>query len=330
MSTKLETVGKVSIKAYCDPTQENMGLENYGYVVFPNTFQVETLAAIEQNGKSRYLTGLNEFAPEVKQIKDPEKKKAVINSIRETVVILEAERAFNYIDAADKDFWTKVQMFTPDNSEVWGKVSLKLNNDDQVLDPANNLDHLIIVKAIEAGGFSLVASSFEECKRSGRKWYLDRQIDSISTKTSVTKLRNKALALLQEMSEEEPRKLFYIAKNLDGNSVQYTNKTLSDIIYDNMDKYINGLGYDNDKKRCANSFIDYAQMDNADLKLKAIIKDASFYKYIIAKGDGMLYEASQNVMLGRNVSEILEYLKNPMNDDMLDLLMAKVEDLWSK
>jgi hypothetical protein len=35
-------------------------------------------------------------------------------------------------------------------------------------------------------------------------------------------------------------------------------------------------------------------------------------------------------MLGRNVSEILEYLKNPVNEDMLDLLMAKVEELWSK
>jgi len=43
-----------------------------------------------------------------------------------------------------------------------------------------------------------------------------------------------------------------------------------------------------------------------------------------------LYEATQNVMLGRNVSEILEFLKNPVNEDMLDLLMTKVEDLWSK
>jgi hypothetical protein len=35
-------------------------------------------------------------------------------------------------------------------------------------------------------------------------------------------------------------------------------------------------------------------------------------------------------MLGRNVSDILEFLKNPTNEDMLDLLMAKVETLWSK
>lgn len=330
MSTKLENMGKVTIKPYTDPNQENMGLEKYNYVVFPNTFQVETLAAVEQNGKTRYLTGLNEFAPEVKQIKNPEQKSAVIKDIRKTVALLESERAFNQIDPEDKDFWNKVEMFKPDNSDVWGKVYIKLGNDDVVLDPKENLDHLILVKAIENGGFSLIASNFEEAKRTKAKWYLDRQIDTISTKTSISKLRNKALSILQELSEEEPRKLFYIAKNLDGNSSQYTNKTLQDVIYDNMDKYVNALGYDNDKKRCANTFIDYSNMSIEDLKIKAIIKDASFYKYIILKPDGMLYEASQNVMLGRNVSDILEYLKNPTNEDMLDLLMTKVEDIWSK
>ena len=215
MSTKLENLGKVSIKAYTDPNQENMGLEKYNYVVFPNTFQVETLAAIEQNGKTRYLTGLNEYAPEVKQIKDPEKKSAVIKDIRETVAMLERERAFNQIDPEDKEFWSKVEMFTPDNSDVWGKVFLKLGNDDQVLDPKENLDHMILIKAIENGGFSLVAANFEDAKRTKQRWYLDRQIESISTKTNVTKLRNKALTILQTLSEEDPRKLFYIAKNID-------------------------------------------------------------------------------------------------------------------
>lgn len=330
MSTKLENLGKVSIKPYADPNQENLGLEKYNYVVFPNTFQVETLAAIEQNGKSRYLTGLNEFAPEVKQILDVDKRKAVISDIRETVAMLERERAFNHLDVEDKDFWSKVEMFKPDNSDIWGKVFIKLGNDDIVLSPKENLDHLILVKAIENGGFSLIASSFEEAKRTKQKWYLDRQIETMSTKINVSKLRNKALSLLQTISEEEPRKLYYVAKNIDAHSHQYSNKTLQDIIYDNMDKYINGLGYDNDKKRCAKTFIDYTEMSIEDLKIKAIIKDASFYKFITLKPDGMLYETTQSVMLGRNVSDVLEFLKNPTNEDMLDLLMAKVEDVWSK
>jgi hypothetical protein len=330
MSTKLENLGKVSIKPYTDPNQENLGLEKYNYVVFPNTFQVETLAAIEQNGKSRYLTGLNEFAPEVKQIMDVDKRKAVISEIRETVAMLERERAFNHLDVEDKDFWSKVEMFKPDNSEIWGKVFIKLGNDDIVLSPKDNLDHLILVKAIENGGFSLIATSFEEAKRTKQKWYLDRQIETMSTKINVSKLRNKALSILQTISENEPRRLYYVAKNIDAHSHQYSNKTLQDVIYDNMDKYINGLGYDNDKKRCAKSFIDYTEMSIEDLKIKAIIKDASFYKFITLKPDGMLYEATQSVMLGRNVSDVLEFLKNPTNEDMLDLLMAKVEDIWSK
>ena len=324
------SVGKISIKPYTDPNAENMGLEKYNYVVFPNTFQVETLAAVEVNGKTRYLNGLNEFAPEIKAIKDPEKKEARIKNIREVVATLERERAFNHIKPEDEDFWSKVEMFQPDNSKIWGKVLLKLGNDSQQLDPKNNLDHLILLNAIENGGFSLVASSFEEAKRTKQKWYLDRQVDSISTKTGVTKLRNKALAIMQEVSEEEPRKLFYIAKNLNAKGVQYSNRTLADVIYNDMDIYINGLGYDNNKKRCANTFMEHAGMSIEDLKIKAIIKDAAFYKFIITKPDGMLHEASQNVMLGRNVSDVLEYLKNPANDDMLDILMAKVEQTWSK
>jgi hypothetical protein len=330
MSTKLEQMGKVTIKPYTDPNQENMGLEKYNYVVFPNTFQVESLAAVEQNGKMRYLTGLNEFAPEVKLIKDPEQKTAVINDIRETIALLEKERAFNMIDPKDKEFWSKVELFKPDNSDIWGKVHLKLGNDDIMLDPKENLDHLIIVKAIESGGFSLVASNFEEAKRTKAKWYLDRQIDSVAASVSITKLKNKAGALLEQLSEDNPRKLLYNAKNIDANSSQYSNKTLPGTIYNNLDKYINGKGYDNNLKRCATSFIENAGMTIEDLKIKAIIKDASFYKFIIVKPDGMLHEASQNVMLGRNVSDILEYLKNPTNEDMLDILMAKVEDLWSK
>ena len=330
MSKILESLGKVSIKVFTDPNQENMGLEKYNYVVFPNTFQVETLAAIEQNGKSRYLTGLNEFAPEIKLIKDADKRKAVIKDIRETIVLLEKERAFNFLDPEDKDFWNKVEMFTPGNSEIWSKIFLKLGNNDQFLNPKENLDDLIIVKAIESGGFSLVAASFEEAKITKKKWYLDRQIDTFASKTTITKLRNKALAILQDLSDNEPRKLFYITKNVDAHSSQYNNSTLPDLIYENMDKYINGLAYDADKKRCATTFLELSKLSIEDLKLKCIIKDACFYQFIINKPDGMLYEATQNIMLGRNVADILEYIKNPVNESVLDLLLAKVEDTWTK
>jgi hypothetical protein len=265
----------------------------------------------------------------VKSIKDEQKRTAVIKDIRETVALLERERGFNDIKTDDKDFWAKVQTFKSDNAEVFGTMNLRLGNDDLILD-TQNLDHVLIIKAIEGGGFSLVASSYEDARRFGKKWYLDRQIDTVASKISVTKLRNKALSILASISDDNPRKLYYIAKNADGNSIQYNNRTLADVVYDNMDKFINGLGHEGDKKRAAQFFIDLSELSNEELKLKAVIKDAIYYKFIASKSDGVLYEVSKNVIMGRNSAEVLEFLKNPGNDDLLDTLLAKVEDVWSK
>ena len=33
-------------------------------------------------------------------------------------------------------------------------------------------------------------------------------------------------------------------------------------------------------------------------------------------------------MLGRNISDIVEYLKNPLNEDILDDLSASCENYW--
>ncbi len=321
---------KVSIKPYCDPTVENMGLENYGYVVFPNTYQVESLASIEQHGKQIYLTGLNEFAPSVKSIKDEAKRNAVIKEIREVVSLLERERAFNEVKSSDENFWEKVKTYKSDNREVFSNITVRLGNDELILYPETNLDHLLIVKAIEGGGFGLVAQSYDDAIKFRKKWYLDRHIDTVASKISIKKLTNKAVSKLDELSNEEPRMLFYIAKCIDKNSVQYTNRTLNDTIYDNLDRYIKGVSFEGDARRAAQTFLDLTEISKEDLKLKAIIRDAIFYKFIASKSDGVLYEVSKSVVLGRNSAEVLEYLKNPTNDDMLDTIMAKVEETWAK
>ena len=65
------------------------------------------------------------------------------------------------------------------------------------------------------------------------------------------------------------------------------------------------------------------------LKLKALVKDASFYKIISLKADGMLYHSATSTMLGRNVSDVVTYLKNPLNEDVLVRLMGEVENYWN-
>ena len=58
----------IAIRPYFDPIVDNMGLQKYGLSLFDGAFHEEQLACLEINGIKRYLTGLNEFAPEVKEL----------------------------------------------------------------------------------------------------------------------------------------------------------------------------------------------------------------------------------------------------------------------
>jgi len=65
------------------------------------------------------------------------------------------------------------------------------------------------------------------------------------------------------------------------------------------------------------------------LKLKAVVKDASFYKIISLKADGMLYHSQTSTVLGRNISDVVEMLKNPLNEDVLVKILTEVEKYWA-
>jgi chemotaxis methyl-accepting protein methylase len=96
-----------------------------------------------------------------------------------------------------------------------------------------------------------------------------------------------------------------------------------------MDNYINGFGGETNKERAAKSFMETVNMDMETLKIKSIVRDSVFFKYIINKADGYIYHAKTNSMLGRNVSDVLEYLKNPLNEDILKDVTASVEKYWN-
>jgi len=324
-------VGKINIKPYVDKNQENMGLEAYGYAVFPGTHHEEQLAAIERNGVIRFITGLDEFAPEVQNIKDEESKEAVIYNIRCVVAHLEKMLATNVLKLDDEEFWTKVKLLRPDNFEFWGKISIRCGNDPLMLDPGKDPYDLIKFMAIEAGGFDLVAKSFEDATAMPvpPKFYLDKEIHTVSNRTNYKKLRNKAVGLLDGMYDKNLKKLMYVAKVIDSNSVTYKISTPPDVLYDVLDDYINGEGIETNKHKAAEHFISVTKLNMETLKLKALVKDASFYKVINLKADGMLYHTATSTMLGRNVSDVVEYLKSPLNEDVLVKLLDEIETYWN-
>lgn len=328
-ATKL---GHVSIRPYFDPKVSNLGLEKYGQSLHDGVFHEEQLALIERNGIKRYLTGLNEFAPEVKLIQDEEQRAAKIKDIRETVAQLEKELAVNIVDPNDPDFWNKVKVVRPDNDDFWGKISLRTGNQVINLDPSKDPYDLIKIYAIEAGGFSGVAKSYEDARSRSvaPKFYLDKYIETASTKTELTKLRNRALAELQKLFDKNSNKLLYVAKVVDANSTQYKKSTPNDIVYENMDRYITGQGVETNQKRAAETFLATANLDMETLKIKAIIKDSTFYKFITPKADGFIYHLDSSSMMGRNVSDCVDFLKNPLHDSILMDLTKKLEQFWNK
>ena len=139
-----------------------------------------------------------------------------------------------------------------------------------------------------------------------------------------------AIAELDKIFKKNPNKLFYVAKVIDANSAQYKKSTSPDIIYDNLDRYLNGEAFETNITRAAKNFLEAVELDMETLKLRALIKDATFYRFITVRSDGFIYETDSSSQMGRNSKECLAYLKNPLNDAILASLMSKVENYWNQ
>jgi hypothetical protein len=319
----------IAVRPFFDSRSSNMGLEEYGMTLFDGVTHTEQLACLENNGVTRYITGLNEYAPEIKLL-DSDTRESKVKAIREAVAELEKELAANMLNPEDIDFWNKVKLLSPSNSDFWNKITLACGNEPVYLDPKDPFDRIKLY-AIEAGGFSIVAKSFDDARSKPvpPKFYLDKEEETVMVRTEYKKLRNKALSELQKLFDKNSTKLFYIAKVVDISSTQYRKSTPNDVIYENMDLYINGEGGETNKERAAKSFMEAANMDMEALKIKSIVRDSSFFKYIISKPDGYLYHSKSSSLLGRNVSDVIEYLKNPLNEDILKDLNAACEKYWN-
>jgi hypothetical protein len=320
----------VAIKPYFNPDKDNMGLQNYGMALHDGVWHQESLACLEMNGVKRYVTGLNEFAPEVKLL-PPGEKEIKIKEIRRVVAQLEQELAANVIEIEDKEFWNKVSLLRPDNDKFWSRIELRCGNDPVYLDPVKDPYDLIKIYAINAGGFSIVAKSLKKAKQSNNKFkfYLDQLEESISTRTEYSKIRNKALSQLESMYNKNATKLMYVAKCVDVESTQYTKSTSNDVIYENMDLFINGEGTERNKKKAAEKFLSTSKMTMKNLKISALVKDALYYRFITRKQNGWIETLDTAVKLGKSPTEVVAFLNNPENEDSLAHIKGKVEQYWN-
>lgn len=327
---RIKNSGTISIKPLVIKDRENFGLEKYNMVIFPNSVYTEDLACLEYNDTFRYVTGLDEYAPEVQNMQDEEQKRITIKTIREIVSYLEKILASNNIDPEDEHFWDKVKKLRPDNENFWGKIRVELTNTQRILDPMNDPNDMILLLAIEAGGFSGIAKSYEDAVSMPElpKFYLDKRYATATAKASLKKTRNKAIAMLDNLFSENYDKVFYIAKILDLNSKGFKKSTPKDIIYDFLDEYISGNSYETNKSKAPQDFINLVDVKQEQLMLRAMVKDAILYHVIATKPDGSLYYIKKNAFVGKSNVDAVAYMANPINEDIFQEVYKEINTIW--
>jgi hypothetical protein len=338
MTATTTNVKRMHIRAYVDPNKENMGLERYGLPMYDGVPQFEPLGYIEKNGVKKYLTGLDESAPEILAL-PPEKREAAIKDIRETVAAL-----IHMIEGGDKpdpslknkEFWNQCKRLAPTNEEFWGKdvtypngFTLELYNAGMLLTMDNYMD-ILVARAIKAGGYKcLIASSLQEAQENARstphKFYLDYLEDTSATQTELRKLTNKAKAVLDELRDSNVEKLRIIAICFDSNPTQYKATTPADVIYFNIDRAIDGELWEKSRKVAASTFLALSKLSSEELNIKYLTKVAAVYRFIDTKKDGYVYYMETGTVLGRNMEEVEVFLKNPIHEDILITLKKAVE-----
>ncbi len=334
---KQKIVTRLAIRPYILEDPGDLGLSQNKLVVHEGTSHGEQISCTGSGKNVKYVTGLDEFAPALMRM-DEKTRKAKIKEIRKDVIYLERIMGSNPMSDKDVDlepgeFWAKVKTVHPQNIEFWGEHDneLRLSNDAIMLDVQNNPRDLIKLRVLEAGGYESVASSYEVARTQKKfKWYLDRFEKTVSDKTTLTKLKNKALAVLDNLFSNDPEKLRYMLKNLLVDCINYKPSTPFDSLYEDADAYINGRGEEKTMKYAAQKFLETFDKKMEDLKLMSIVKDACIYNFLITKGDGKIHHAKSSSMIGGNIQECFEYLKNLMNEKVLFDIQAAVELEWQK
>ncbi len=291
---------------------DNFGLTKYNEVLFPGTDQKISLVCLEKNGASRYITGLDEFAPEVLGLA-PERKKAVQTRIRKDVAFLERSFGANEVKVEDNEFWSKVKTVHPSNHDFWKKQELILTNAPRVFSPEDPSD-LLLLRGIEAGGFPEIAPSYEDAQRAAikPKFYLDREVETSTAKVGIKRIKNEAVVNLQALSKD-PNKMLLVAKIIDPQPHRYQSNTSQDVIYDFLDSYIAGEAHERTAKRAAENFNKVCDMKMEELAVKAAVSEANIYKLVERREGGKYYHRSSGVMLGTTMEDINTFYLDAAN-----------------
>ncbi len=308
MELTLPKISAVTIEYL--PTEEEMDMSKplmVGKGLQSNFRITEELGSREFFGVKRYLTGLD---PEVitynSDLSDKEKEEK-FKEIKEITERLERVFGKGNLDATRKEMWSKVILTIT-------RKSTPLN----LTDPKQE----IIYHCIKGGGFTGVASTMEEAMEKGLKFYLIEPVEFIENRVAPRKIINRAIAALENLeTTKSGNDILFIAKYLLPAEKAYTKRTPKALLYEDLDKFIDGQVIKKAKSYCANLFLEALKKSKEDLKTYVYIKDAVYYTFVYVNTAGELVNTYTKGIYGTTIEKAVEHLKNPAYQHELENLV---------
>lgn len=267
-------------------------------------------------GAKRYLTGLDPEVVKYDRSLSEEEKTKKIAEIEETVKRLEQFFGPGTLDAT--------------NEKHWSKVKLLINRRTTNLDLTNPKNELLF-HCIKGRGFDIVSPTLEECELENKKFYLVEPTEFVEHRVAPRELNNRAIAQLQKLYENKGfDDLFLIGKYILPVEKAYTKRTPKALIYEDLDKFLNGEIIKKPKMACSREFLEALKMSKTELVIKCLVKDGVYYTFIYTNQAGELKNNETGGIYGTSIERAVAHLQNPAYENELDNIKTRVEQKWAE
>lgn len=288
----------VKVKQSPDASAASIGLNRYNRSVFPNTMQ--GFQPYKTKG-GRWVTGLDENAPEILKLKavDAKQYKEVFERVKEERESLELLTGEDL--SATSKFW--------DDFIVLFRNEIILDLDD----PMDKIRYRVMVANNYAAPNPDVVEAPEYVNT---KFYISRTEEEESNKAKVKREKNRAIAELTKI-EENKNRLLVIAKYIFGNNI--SDSITMDALYNMLSDYIS-----NDKRGAdIRTFLTAVEKPTEDIQIKLTIDEA--IKLNIIRLSGGVYQRG-SITYGKDVPAMIKYFSKADNSGELASIMEAVKE----
>jgi hypothetical protein len=266
-------------------------------------------------GTKRYLCGLDvEIVKYDTNLTDAEKE-AKIAEIESIIARLEQFFGKGTLD--------------PTNEKHWSKIELRIDRKTTNLDLTNPRTELVL-HCIRGGGFTMVSPTLEKARETGTQFYLVEPIEYAENRIANKEIINKAISTLQKIYESKSfDDIFFLGKYILPVEKSYTKRTPKAMIYEDLDKYLNGEVVKQSRISLARQFMEVTKKTKVELAINAIAKDAEYYQFVYINDKGEFKNNETGGIYGTTLERVVTHLQNPAYENELDNIKTRVEQKWN-